>query len=242
MVLLNILVAVRPVVETLGISTLLFALLASVVLFLTSRVDATTASSAEECYVHDCMRPVLRTTTSVLLVLIVVLAVAGMFRVVRVTRAGAAIPVYPGARESGGRTRYLPHLISWDDRSSARIQRIFAFPNVTPLTTIARHADAKLSTQGWYLVAPEDLERVGDPQVIVWQRDPDERLDLMKVWPLPNLTRTQRLYGGIFPAEFLDAPLVIEWSWALGGARSPRYTRQELIQVRTPPPPPTPGP
>lgn len=34
-------------------------------------------------------------------------------------------------------------------------------------------------------------------------------LDLEPLWPLPGMTRAQRLYGKIFPAEFLDAPRVI---------------------------------
>jgi hypothetical protein len=113
-------------------------------------------------------------------------------------------------------------VLSWDDRSSARVQRVFALHEATTLVAIARHADATLAPQGWYLVSPDDLERLTNPQVIVWQRDPDERLDLTQAWPVEGITRTQRMYGGIFPAEFLDSPVVIEWSWALGGPRSPR--------------------
>ena len=174
--------------------------------------------------------------TGIAAVLIVMLAVAapmGM-RVLRVNRAREAIPVYPGAREGGGRIRYLPRLLSWDDRSSARVDRVFALPDTTPLSTIALHANVALAQQGWYLVAPEELERFANPQVVVWQRDPDERLDLMKLWPDANLTRDQRLYGGIFPAQFLTAPLVIEWSFAIGGPRSPRPTGVRAPEVRTP--------
>ena len=167
------------------------------------------------------------------------LAVAAQSRVSRVSKAAKAIPVYPGAREGGGRTRYLPHVLSWDDRSSARVQRVSAFRDPIPLTTIALHANATLARQGWYLTMPEELGRISDPQVIVWQRDPDERLDLTKLWPLSGMTPDQRMYGGIFPAEFLDAELVIEWSWALGGPRSARSTVQAL-EMRTPPPPPAP--
>ena len=143
-------------------------------------------------------------------------------RVMRVKRATAAMPVYPGSREAGGRTRYFPRLLSWYDRSSARVQRIFAVSPPVSLATIARYADSSLTANGWYLSMPEALGAVEDPQVIVWQREPDERLDLTKLWPMPGLTREQRLYGDVFPPEFLDESLVIEWSWALGGPRSPR--------------------
>ena len=115
------------------------------------------------------------------------------------------------------------------------MQRVFALPEAVTLATIGRQADVQLSRDGWYLVTPENLERIEEPQVIVWQRDPDQRLDLTKVWPIAGLTREERLYGGIFPAEFLDAPLVIEWSWALGGPRSPRPVTFGKSILRTPP-------
>ena len=181
------------------------------------------------------MTPLWRTVLTVGAIVIAALAVAAVYRVVRVTRAADEIPVYPGSREAGGKTRYFPRLLSWDDRSSARVQRIFALPGAIPLSAIARDVNETLAGQGWYMVSPEDLQ-ITHPQVIVWQRDPDERLDLTKVWPLPGITPTQRLYGGIFPAEFLSAPMVIEWSWALGGPRSPRTTAP-LLEVRIPPPP-----
>jgi hypothetical protein len=183
------------------------------------------------------MRSILRGMLAIVVVGVVVLAAAALARIARVTRAAAEIPVYPGARERGGRTRYLPHLLSWDDRSSARVQRVFALSQATSMLTIARHADATLASQGWYLVTPDDLEGFPNPQVIVWQREPDERLDLGQLWPIDGMTRTQRLYGGTFPAEFLDAPLVIEWSWALGGPRSPRPAPPSRPAVRIPPPP-----
>ncbi len=145
--------------------------------------------------------------------------------------------MYPGTREGGGRTRYLPHLLSWDDRSSARVQRMFALPQSMNLVAIAREANATLVAHGWYLVTPDNLERLANPQVIVWQRDPDERLDLTQVWPLEGVTRTQRMYGGVFPAEFLDAPMVIEWSWALGGPRSQRPAPPPSPILREIPPP-----
>ena len=44
---------------------------------------------------------------------------------------------------------------------------------------------------------------------LVWQRDPDERLDLATLWPIDGMSQDARLYGGTFPAAFLDAPLVI---------------------------------
>jgi hypothetical protein len=183
------------------------------------------------------MKTLLRAIIAVIVVGLVGLALAAWYRVTQVTRAAAAIPVYPGAREAGGRTRYLPHLLSWDDRSSARVQRIFALPQAISLVAIARNADAMLAAQGWYLVTPDDLERFTNPQVIVWQRDPDERLDLTQLWPVDGMTRTQRLYGGIFPKEFLDAPLVVEWSWTLGGPRSPRPAPPEQAILRRPLPP-----
>ncbi|MEO8193806.1 MAG: hypothetical protein ABI681_08135 [Gemmatimonadales bacterium] len=184
------------------------------------------------------MKPVLRAVLAIVAVGILALALLALLRIARVTRAAAAIPVYPGAREGGGRTRYLPHLLSWDDRSSPRVQRVFALPQATDLATIARYAEPTLAAQGWYLVTPEDLDRLQNPQIIVWQREPEERLDLAQLWPLSGVSRTQRLYGGVFPAEFLDAPMVIEWSWALGGPRSPRPAQVAMPVVRPPPPPP----
>ena len=167
---------------------------------------------------------------------IVILALAAWMgvRVLRVNRAAMAIPVYPGAREGGGRTRHLPRLLSWDDRSSARVDRVFALPDTMPLSTIARHANVTLADQGWYLIAPEELERFANPQVVVWQRDPDERLDLRKVWPEANMTPEQRLYGGVFPSQFLTAPLVVEWSFTIGGPRSPRAAAVQAPEVRKP--------
>jgi hypothetical protein len=173
-------------------------------------------------------------------ILVIVVAVLGATRIVRVRRGEALIPVYPGARGAGGRTRYLPHVLSWDDRSSARVQRLFALSASNDVGTVARTVNGRLTAEGWYLLSPEDLT-LRNPQVIVWQRDPDERLDLMQVWPLPNMTREQRMYGGIFPAEFLDEPLVIEWSWMLGGARSPRPAPPAWPVVHAPPPPPPPA-
>ena len=124
------------------------------------------------------MRSVLRAVLAIVVACAVALAMAAWFRIARVNRAAAAMPVYPGAREGGGRTRFLPHLLSWDDRSSARVQRVFALPQGISLVAIARHADATLAAQGWYLVTPDDLKRVVNPQVVVWQREPDERLTL----------------------------------------------------------------
>lgn len=187
------------------------------------------------------MRTVLRAVLMISVVAVVALTLAAALRIARVTKASAAIPVYPGARERGGRIRYLPHLLSWDDRSSARVQRLFALSRVTSLVTIARHTDTTLAAQGWYLVAPDDLERILHPQVIIWQRDPDERLDLTQLWPLSGMTRTERLHGGVFPPEFLDAPLVIEWSWALDGPRSPRPAPPPSPAVWPPRPAPTPS-
>jgi hypothetical protein len=86
------------------------------------------------------------------------------------------------------------------------VQRVFALPQAITLFTIARRADATLAAQGWYLLMPDDLdERFSNPQVIVWQREPDQRLDLTQLWPLSGMSRTERLYGGTFPPEFLDA-------------------------------------
>jgi hypothetical protein len=169
---------------------------------------------------------------------LIALSLFALLRITRVKREGASIPVYPGAREAGGRVRYFPRFVSWDDRSSARVQRIFALPRAMDLSEIARHADSTLQHAGWYLVSPDDIERIRNPQVIVWQRDPDQRLDLTQLWPVAFLTREQRLYGGIFPKEFLDAPQVIEWSWALGGPRSPRPRPVSPALIRFPPPPP----
>ena len=181
----------------------------------------------------------LRFVLAAALIGVFALSLAAWPRISRVRRAAAAVPVYPGAREGGGRIRYWPHLLSWDDRSSARVQRIFALPESIILLTIARDADTTLAAQGWYLVTPPALEGFANPQVIVWQRDPDERLDLGQLWPLEGMSREQRLYGGIFPSEFLDAPLVIEWSWALKGPRSSRPVppRRAIVRPVLPPPP-----
>jgi hypothetical protein len=173
---------------------------------------------------------------------VALVALASVSRIARVTKAAEAIPVYPGAREGDSRIRYLPRVLSWDDRSSARVQRVFALSEPTTLLTIARHAAPALADRGWYLVMPHGLEGLNDPQVIVWQRDPDERLDLTQLWPIGGMTRTERMYGGMFPPEFLDAPRVIEWSWALGGPRSPRPAPLRAPDVRQPilaVPPPT---
>lgn len=184
----------------------------------------------------------LRVLIVIAVVAALALGLAAALRVSRVTRAAAAIPVYPGAREGGGRTRYFPHLFDWNDASSARVQRVFAFDQALSLAEIGRKANAVLAPKGWYLIMPGDLERLENPQTVVWQRDPDERLDLVQVWPLGGMSREQRLYGGIFPAEFLDAPLVIQWDWALGGPRSQRPVQHRPIMRRPPPPPPPPGP
>lgn len=154
--------------------------------------------------------------------LLVAGAVSATRRVARVHRGRDAIPAYPDAREGPRQTRYWPRLLSGDDRSSARVDRIFAVPAGTTLLAVARHAENSLADRGWYLVTPDDLAGMHDPQVIVWQRDPDERLDLSQLWPVSGMTRTQRLYGGKFPKAFLDAPVVIGWTWALGGPRSAR--------------------
>jgi hypothetical protein len=168
----------------------------------------------------------------------VALAVATWSRVARVTRGAAAIPVYPDAREGASVVRYWPHLLSWDDRSSARVDRVFALSKTTSLLAIARQAQETLAARGWYLVTPDDLRQVAmDPQVIVWQREPDERLDLVQLWPVAGMTPTQRMYGGKFPAEFLTAPQVIGWTWALGGPRSARPLQPGPAIVRPPAPP-----
>jgi len=173
------------------------------------------------------MRTLWRTFLLSAIALAVPLTLAAWWRTARVNRAAAAIPVYPAAREGARHVRYLPIVLSWDDRSSARVRRIFALPKATPLSAIGRHADTALARQGWYLVMPEELYRIQNPQVIVWQREPDERLDLTQLWPLQRMTREQRMYGGIFPAKFLDATQVVEWTWALGGARVPRPSRAD---------------
>jgi hypothetical protein len=165
---------------------------------------------------------------------VALVALTSVFRITRVREAADAIPVYPGAREGEREIRYLPRVFSWHDRSSARVQRVFALSEPTTLLAIARHAAPALGDRGWYLVMPHELERFHDPQVIVWQRDPDERLDLTQLWPISGMTRTERMYGGLFPPEFLDASLVIEWSWALGGPRSPRPAPQRALDVRRP--------
>lgn len=168
------------------------------------------------------MRTGLRIGLLILVVGGAVLALAARSRIARVTNAVAEIPVHPGAREGGGRARHLPRLLSWDDPTAARVRRVFALAETTSLSSVARHAHPALAARGWYLVDPGEIERMANPQVIVWQRDPDERLDLTQLWPVAGMSREQRLYGGIFPPEFLDAPQVIEWNYALGG---PRLTR-----------------
>ncbi len=185
------------------------------------------------------MRFIRRVVLAIVLSGTVALTLVVWSRIARVTRAAAAIPVYPGAREGGKRVRYWHHVLSWDDRSSARVDRPFVL-RTTSLLAIARQAQDALVAQGWYLVTPDDLRQVAiDPQVIVWQRGPDERLDLTQLWPVAGMTRTQRMYGGTFPAEFLDAPQVISWSWALGGPRSARPALQGRPIVRPPAPPPS---
>ena len=172
--------------------------------------------------------------------LVLVAAVPVGRRMIRVRRTGDAIPLYAGAREGPRQTRYWPRLLSWDDRSSSRVDRIFAVPAGTTLLAIARHAADGLAGRGWYLVTPNDLAGSRDPQVIVWQRDPDERLDLGQLWPVSGMSRTQRLYGGTFPEAFLDAPVVVGWTWALRGARSPHPpVSPPRPVVRAPPAPPS---
>jgi len=180
-----------------------------------------------------------RVAAWIAIALVVAGAVSATRRLVRVHHARGAIPVYPGAREGPEHTRYWPRLLSWDDRSSARVDRIFAIPAGTTLLAIARQAADSLAGRGWYLVTPNDLAGRQDPQVIVWQRDPDERLDLGQLWPASGMSRTERLYGGKFPEAFLDAPVVIGWTWALGGPRSPRPPVSPPGSiVRVPPAPP----
>src|SRR5216684_3984800 len=112
------------------------------------------------------VRLFLRAISAIAIVSVVALSLAALLRIVRVNKAAAAIPVYSGSREGGGRTRYLPHLLSWDDRSSARVQRMFALPRAMNLVAIAREANTTLAAQGWYLVTPDDLERLTNPQVV----------------------------------------------------------------------------
>lgn len=162
------------------------------------------------------------------------------FRVIRVQRGAAEIPIVPGTREGPRHTRYWPRVISWDDRSSSRVDRVFVAAAGTTLLAAARGAADSLERRGWYLVTPDDLSLRQDPQVIVWQRDPDERLDLSQLWPVPGMSREQRLYGGRFPAAFLDEPVVIGWSWSLDGPRSARPIPPRGRAIVQPPPPPPP--
>jgi len=181
--------------------------------------------------------PVPRRMLWIVAAILCLVAIATVHRIARVRRGAAVIPVYPGARERGGRLRYWPRLLAWDDRSSARVQRVFALTAGVSVLDVARGAHPALVARGWYLVTPTDLEGPGEPQVVVWQRDPDERLDLEPLWPLPGMSREQRLYGNVFPPEFLDAPRVIGWSWALGGPRSGRPVASEPPLIRRPAPP-----
>ncbi len=168
--------------------------------------------------------------------------VVAAHRLVRVHHGRMEVPVYPEAREGPQHARYWPRLLAWDDRSSARVDRIFAIPARTSLLDVARYADASLASRGWYLVTPSDLVATRDPQVIVWQRDPDERLDLSMLWPIEGMTPTQRLYGGRFPTSFLDEPAVIGWTWSLGGPRSAHPLPSAFRSiVRKPPSPDPPG-
>lgn len=175
----------------------------------------------------------------------IVLALVVWSRIARVNRGAASIPTQAGAREGGKRVRYWPRLVSWDDRSSARVDRVMALPRTASLIAIARQANDSLAAHDWYLVSPDELRpMMTDPQVIVWQRDPDERLDLMQLWPVPGMTPTQRMHGGAFPAEFLDAPQVIGWSWMLGGPRAarPNPSGSSIVHFPSSPPPPPPPP
>lgn len=167
-------------------------------------------------------------------------AIVAVLRITRVRRGAAEIPVYPGAREGGGRVRYWPRFSPWDDPTSARVLRVFALEQDISLIDVARNAHPALLAKGWYLVMPTALEGPHDPQVIIWQRDPDERLDLQPLWPLPGMTREQRLYGNVFPAEFLDAPRVIGWNWGLRGPRMEKAVPEPPLIRRPPPPPPPP--
>lgn len=177
-------------------------------------------------------------------IVVALVAAAGVLatqRVARVRRAGSAIPAYPGAREGPRYARYWPRVMAWDDRSSARVDRVLAVPAGTTLRAVARHATDSLIARGWYLATPDDLAGTQDPQVIIWQRDPDERLDLAQLWPVSGITREQRLYGGRFPEAFLDEPVVVGWTWSLGGSRLPRPTfRAPRPIVNVPPAPPRP--
>lgn len=151
--------------------------------------------------------------------------IAGAVSAARVHRVRAGlqeIPVMTVGQAGPTYTRYWPRLLAWDDRSSARVDRMVAMPSGTTLLQLARSATASLVERGWYLVTPLPLGAQGDPQVVVWQRDPDERLDLTQLWPVAGMRPEQRLYGGRFPAAFLDKPVVIEWTWSLGGPRSAR--------------------
>lgn len=156
---------------------------------------------------------------SATLLIVVAVSAARVHRVqaglreIPITTVGQAGPIY---------TRYWPRLLAWDDRSSARVEQLVAMPAGTTLLRLAGDATASLEQRGWYLMTPLPREAKNDPQVIVWQRDPDERLDLTQLWPLAGMTAEQRLYGGRFPAAFLDKPVVVEWTWSLGGPRSAR--------------------
>lgn len=161
--------------------------------------------------------------------------IAGL-RVARVRRAAEGMPLHPGARQGAQDIRYFPRLLSMDDRSSARVRRIFSLAEDASLGVVARTAQASLASNGWYLVDPPDLALMEEPQVIVWQRDPDERLDLVRLWPVPNMTREQRLHGGLFPPNLLDAPMVFEWTWALGGPRAHRPVPYSPRTLVSPPP------
>jgi hypothetical protein len=187
-------------------------------------------------------RLIQRTVLAIVLGGTVALTLATWSRIARVNKGAAAIPSYRGAREGASVVRYWPHVLSWDDRSSARVDRVFALSQTTSLLAIARQAQDTLAARGWYLITPDDLRQAAmDPQVIVWQREPDERLDLVQLWPVAGMTPTQRMYGGKFPAEFLKAPQVIGWTWALGGPRSARPALPGPAIVRPPAPPLSPS-
>ena len=183
----------------------------------------------------------MRLTLVVVAAILLLLGVVATRRFVKVRHGHDSVPVYPGAREGPAHTRYLPRVLSWDDRSSARVDRVFALPRGTTLLAVARHAADSLATHRWYLATPSDLAGPRDPQVVVWQRDPDERLDLVQLWPVDGMSRTARMYGGRFPEAFLDEPVVIGWSWALGGPRSARPLAAPTRAIVSPPPlPPAP--
>ena len=95
--------------------------------------------------------------------------------------------------------------------------RVLALPERVPLGTVARHGQAGLAAKGWYLADPAAIDPAHDPQIIIWQRGSKERLDLQVAWPVAGMSREQRGYGGLIPAEFLDAPLVVQWDYMLGG-------------------------